>query len=314
VLQFADVICEHTVLFLFESKMVLDVECMLLDPASVVERYEREVEKSMASRHDQLDRNFDKYEERKDIIVAARIRAQVRNISELEAIMAWEDCSNEEEAAILKLSSSDYINQIRKTIETRCYPQEPKNFKRPRPNKPSATSDSGWEQSQRMAVLDQMASMDDADTSSWSDARRESYSRFHEAPNSYLYYYRLPGEEQRHGPWDGEEHELFLQLLEAAGGWEAARMPEMQWGLFSAGLTGRVGYQCSNHFLQLDREKRRRLASTFRQQHPRRAGEADDDGQDADSASDERDDDDDNPENEGREVEEDEDEGNDPQG
>ena len=306
-LHFADVICKNTVLFLFESNMVLDVECMLLDPASVVERYEREVEKSMASRHDQLDRNFDKYEERKDIIVAARIRAQVRKISELEAIMAWEDCSNEEDAAVLKLSTPDYINRIRRTIETRCYPQERKNLKRPRPNKPSATSDSTWEQIQRAEVLDQMASMDDADTSSWSDARRESYSRFQEAPNSYLYYYRLPGEEQRHGAWDGDEHELFLQLLEAAGGWEAARMPEMQWGLFSAGLIGRVGYQCSNHFLQLDREKRRRLASTFRQQHPRRSGEADDEDLDSESASEGRDDDDGDPEeDESREAEEEE--------
>jgi hypothetical protein len=284
--------------------MVLDVECMLLDPASVVERYEREVEKSMASRHDQLDRNFDKYEERKDIIVAARIRAQVRNISELEAIVAWEECSNEEDAAVLKLASTDYINQIRKTIETRCYPQEPKNQKRPRPHKPSVTPDSSWEQSQRTAVLDQAASIDDADTSTWSDARRESYSRFQEAPNSYLYYYRLPGEEQRHGPWDGEEHELFLRLLDAAGGWDAARMPEMQWGLLSAGLFGRVGYQCSNHFLQLDREKRRRLASTFRRQHPRSSSEVDEDCQDADSVSEERDDDEDPEEDDSRDLEE----------
>lgn len=253
--------------------MVLDLECMLLDPASVVERCEREVEKNMASRHDQIDRNFDKFEERKELMAAARIRSHIRNINELEAVTAFEDCSNDEEGAIERLQDPGYLKQIRETISHRYYSQEKNVAKRARPNKSNAPTESRWDLTLRTALIEQAVDIGEVDTSLWTRARRESYGRFREAPNTYLYYYRLPGEEQRHGPWDGDEHEDFLRLLDEAGGWEAAKSPDMQWGILSAGLSGRVGFQCSNHFRQLVREKRRRLASTFHHQHPRSVGE-----------------------------------------
>jgi hypothetical protein len=251
--------------------MVLDLECMLLDPASVVERCEREVEKNMASRHDQIDRIFNKYEERKELMAAARIRSRARNINELEAVTALEDCSNDEEAVIAELKHSEFLKKVRETIEDRYYNQEKNGPKRVRPNKSNVTVESRWDLPLRNALIEQVVDISEVDTTTWTRAHREAYSRFREAPNTYLHYYRLPGEDQRHGPWDEKEHEEFLRLLDEAGGWEAAKSSDMQWGILSAGLNGRVGFQCSNHFNQLIREKRRRY-SEFHHEH-RRNGE-----------------------------------------
>ena len=263
--------------------MVLDLECMLLDPASVVERCERDFERTMASRHDQIDRNFDKFEERKELMIAERIRTQCRNVSELEAVTAWEECMNDEDLAVEKLKTADFRKKIREIISDRSHAEAARGTKRPRSNKSTPTTDYSWDQTLRTALIEQALDISQVDTSSWTRARRDAYSRFREAPNTYLYYYRLPGEEQRHGPWDGEEHEEFLRLLDEAGGWEAAKMPEMQWGIFSAGMASRVGFQCSNHFLQLDGEKRRRRSATFHNQHPRHTSELLDEEQDAES-------------------------------
>jgi hypothetical protein len=61
--------------------------------------------------------------------------------------------------------------------------------------------------------------------------------------NAHLYRHRLPGEEQRFGVWTAEEKELFKQRLEELGGTDEAFGGD--WGFFSRGIPGRVGYQCS---------------------------------------------------------------------
>jgi hypothetical protein len=67
--------------------------------------------------------------------------------------------------------------------------------------------------------------------------------------NAYLYRHRLPGEQHRFGVWTAEEKELFTRRLAELGGTDEAFGGD--WGLFSRGIPGRVGYQCSAFYRNL---------------------------------------------------------------
>ncbi|KAJ3129821.1 hypothetical protein HK098_008055 [Nowakowskiella sp. JEL0407] len=78
----------------------------------------------------------------------------------------------------------------------------------------------------------------------WSAARIKAYSQISKNPNSYYYRFNAPGEAQRNGSWTEEEKKLFFKRLEECGA-------DGQWGIFSMGIPGRVGYQCSNFYRSL---------------------------------------------------------------
>lgn len=71
-----------------------------------------------------------------------------------------------------------------------------------------------------------------------------AYKKMQENPNSYFYRFNKPGEPQRNGPWTAEEEQRFLERLRT-------HPPNKEWGLFSVGIPGRVGYQCSNFYRRL---------------------------------------------------------------
>jgi hypothetical protein len=84
---------------------------------------------------------------------------------------------------------------------------------------------------------------------SWSSIHRHSYLQRENDQNAYLYRNPPAGVEQRIGPWTAEEKAQFLARLKEVRG--DGLTVDGQWGLFSVGIPGRVGYQCSNFYRQL---------------------------------------------------------------
>ena len=78
----------------------------------------------------------------------------------------------------------------------------------------------------------------------WSQARIRAYQLKDKNPNAYYYRFNDPGEKQRNGPWTKEEINLFNNRVQKVG-------VNGQWGIFSMGIPGRVGYQCSNFYRHL---------------------------------------------------------------
>ena len=84
---------------------------------------------------------------------------------------------------------------------------------------------------------------------SWSDARRNSYLRGMEYPNSYFYRHLPPGEVQKNGSWSPQEKAAFMKRLAEFRGNSTTMNGD--WGLFSRTIPGRVGYQCANFYRKL---------------------------------------------------------------
>lgn len=98
----------------------------------------------------------------------------------------------------------------------------------------------------RVKLDDALAS---GSTKGWSDARIKAFAKRETNPNSYYYRFNDPGEQQHSGFWTPEEKKIFLKRLKELGGADG------QWGLFSMGTPGRVGYQCSNYYRKLIEHK-----------------------------------------------------------
>jgi len=75
----------------------------------------------------------------------------------------------------------------------------------------------------------------------WSEARKKAWKQRRTAPNAYFYRFNVPGQPQKNGKWDAEDHRLFMERVMAFG-------VNDQWGIFSKKIPGRVGYQCSNYW------------------------------------------------------------------
>eukprot|EP01084_Bolivina_argentea_P066477 121167_1 len=75
----------------------------------------------------------------------------------------------------------------------------------------------------------------------WSEARKKAWMTRKTNPNSYFYRFNVPGQPQRNGKWSKEEHKLFMQQVAAIG-------VNLEWGIYSKKIPGRVGYQCSNYW------------------------------------------------------------------
>lgn len=78
----------------------------------------------------------------------------------------------------------------------------------------------------------------------WSEARIRAWNCRFTNPNAYYYRFNPPNEEQKNGKWSKEEKALFFKRMEEIG-------VQGQWGIFSMGIPGRVGYQCANFYRYL---------------------------------------------------------------
>merc|ERR1712228_828551 len=67
-------------------------------------------------------------------------------------------------------------------------------------------------------------------------------------PNAYYYRFNQPGEAQKNGAVQMDEHKVFMERVKEVG-------VNMHWGTFSMKIPGRVGYQCSNYWRQMMKDQ-----------------------------------------------------------
>jgi hypothetical protein len=65
-------------------------------------------------------------------------------------------------------------------------------------------------------------------------------------PNEFYFRCRPPGDVRRHGSWSDAEKETFLARLQHFHDDFDVDVPP--WGLFAAGIPGRVGSQCKTFY------------------------------------------------------------------
>ena len=86
----------------------------------------------------------------------------------------------------------------------------------------------------------------DEEWRSWSDIHRKSYLAGMKDPNTFLYRNCPVGVQRKNGPWTEDEKRLFIKRLNQIRGDKDTI--DGKWGIFSLGVPGRVGYQCSNFY------------------------------------------------------------------
>ena len=85
--------------------------------------------------------------------------------------------------------------------------------------------------------------------SKWSIAKRQSYINRNDNPNAYYYRNTPVGIKHITGPFTLEEKKLFIKRLNEFK--DNNGIITGEWGIFSLGIPGRVGYQCSNFYRKL---------------------------------------------------------------
>merc|ERR1712228_434398 len=82
----------------------------------------------------------------------------------------------------------------------------------------------------------------------WSEARVHAWKNKDVNPNAYYYRFNAPGEAQKNGRIEMDEHKVFMERVKEVG-------VNMHWGNFSIKIPGRVGYQCSNYWRQMMKDQ-----------------------------------------------------------
>ncbi|ETO19944.1 hypothetical protein RFI_17274, partial [Reticulomyxa filosa] len=138
--------------------------------------------------------------------------------------------------------------EIIDTLERRRKNRGKNRGKKSEPKSDSATKGDGPKRIGRLLLDDALQKKDTYDglllLLLWSKARIKSYEERKEKPNAYYYRFNEEGEPQKRGIWEPKEHELFMTRLLEMGA-------NVQWGVFSMTIPGRVGYQCSNYYRDL---------------------------------------------------------------
>ena len=111
--------------------------------------------------------------------------------------------------------------------------------------------------SQRAPRLDYNDALDDwKEQTSWSAARKNAWRDRVQNPNGFYYRFTAKGIDEndakqrnlcyyrKKGKWSDSEHKKFMNRANSFG-------VNVQWGLFSTALPGRVGYICSNYWRTL---------------------------------------------------------------
>ncbi|KAI8988300.1 hypothetical protein BDF20DRAFT_833164 [Mycotypha africana] len=210
-------------------------------------------------------RQFKEFEKRERARKTRKIRAVYDYLTDEEIVEMLEDCKNDEEEVIVRLTQPGYLYDIRKTIATKHAPEVETTantmseeqqaaykqlLKKRSETLKKTTNDSAKKQYRmggRLGLDEALAQIQENRVDpekafeGWSQARIRAYQMIDVNPNSYYYRFNAPGEVQRRGQWSDEERKLFFKRLEEVGA-------NGQWGIFAMKIPGRVGYQCSNFY------------------------------------------------------------------
>ncbi|KAK4512327.1 Histone deacetylase complex subunit [Mucor velutinosus] len=196
-------------------------------------------------------RQFANHELREKIRIYSAIREVFDYLSDEEISDILKKCENNEEKAICRLSEPGTLAQLRKDIALRYNKEETSYVPLNKPGQipvQKASKQACTKKRQPRTKLGLDAALKQITNpkskmafEGWSEARIRSFKMIEKNPNSYYYRFNEPGEEQKRGPWTEDEKKLFIDRLKVMG-------TEGQWGLFSKGIPGRVGYQCSNYY------------------------------------------------------------------
>ncbi|CAO3618423.1 unnamed protein product [Mucor hiemalis] len=210
-------------------------------------------------------RQFAAYEKREKIRKSVKIWNMFDFICEEEIDELLEDCSNDEDEVIYRLTKPNYLLGIRKSIALK-YAKEEESYvplmtdeqrlayeqllKKRSVTLRKSTNDQAKKQYRMCGRLGLDEALEQFQNNQvdpekafegWSQARIKAYQMIDQNPNSYYYRFNAPGEIQRKGQWDEPEKKIFFDRLAEVGA-------NGQWGLFSMTVPGRVGYQCSNFY------------------------------------------------------------------
>ncbi|KAJ3056246.1 hypothetical protein HK097_007606 [Rhizophlyctis rosea] len=210
-------------------------------------------------------RQFQEYQRRELARKICKVKGVFEYLKVDEIREALADAKDDEDAAILNFTQTDYLMKLRKAIALKHTPVKPQNewtqeqqeayermLERRRKAVKKTTGQEAKQRSIRLSVLrldeaiEQLEQGVDPDKvfEGWSDARVKAYRQIGTNPNSYYYRFNAPGEKQKNGVWDKAEREVFFKRLDELGA-------DGQWGIFSMAIPGRVGYQCSNFYRHL---------------------------------------------------------------
>lgn len=210
-------------------------------------------------------RRFAAYEKREKIRKSVKIWTMFDFVCEEEIKELLEDCNNDEDEVIYRLTKPNYLLGIRKTIALK-YAKEEESYaplmtdeqrlayeqllKKRSVTLRKSTNDQAKKQYRMCGRLGLDEALEQFQNNQvdpekafegWSQARIKAYQMIDQNPNSYYYRFNAPGEIQRKGQWDEDEKKIFFDRLAEVGA-------NGQWGLFSMTIPGRVGYQCSNFY------------------------------------------------------------------
>ncbi|KAI8375282.1 hypothetical protein EDC96DRAFT_496698 [Choanephora cucurbitarum] len=210
-------------------------------------------------------RQFKEFEKREYARKSKKIKAVYDYLTDEEISQMLEDCKNDEEEVIVRITQHGYLSEIRKTIATKHAPEVENSrssmneeqqaaykqlLKKRSETLKKTTNESAKKQYRivnRLGLDEALKQVQENQVDpekafqGWSSARIRAYQMIDENPNSYYYRFNAPGEEQRKGQWADDERRLFFKRLEEVGA-------NGQWGIFAMKIPGRVGYQCSNFY------------------------------------------------------------------
>ncbi|KAI8084500.1 uncharacterized protein BX664DRAFT_387233 [Halteromyces radiatus] len=210
-------------------------------------------------------RQFAEYEKREKVRKFQKVFAIYDYLTVEEMDEMLQDCKNDEDEIIVRLTQPGYLLEIRRKIATKHAPEVESSqnkmteeqleaykqlLKKRSATLKKTTNDSAKKQYRlggRLALDDALKQVQengvdpDKAFEGWSAARIRAYQMIEQNPNSYYYRFNAPGEIQQKGQWSPHERELFFKRLEEVGA-------NGQWGYFAMTIPGRVGYQCSNFY------------------------------------------------------------------
>ncbi|CAG8607895.1 6912_t:CDS:10 [Ambispora leptoticha] len=209
-------------------------------------------------------RQYAEFERREFERKSRKIRAVFEFLSDEEIKEALQDCDNDEEEVIVRMTQPGYLVYTRKTIaqkyhgptltnhmseeQKEAYEQLLKKRKETLKKTTGEIAKKQYRMKGRLALDDALKQVQDNKKDlekafeGWSEARIKAFNAIDTKPNTYYYRFNAPGEIQKKGQWTKEEEALFFARLAEIGA-------DGQWGIFSMAIPGRVGYQACKLFI-----------------------------------------------------------------